>query len=222
MLLQAGEVSLSNDSITTQLKSDLVLLKDSSAVFNDTTQVFFFSKDTIPTTPPRVKAKFQPDPDMAVWLAAVVPGLGQIYNRQYWKLPIVYGGVMGLAYAITWNNQMYVDYRKAYVDLKDSDPNSKFYENVLPAGVELNSSNLDYYTRLIKNKQDGYQRNRDLSIICAAVLYLLTMIDAYVDAQMHDFDISPDLSVQVAPAIMSPDAQAQTDGAVGLRCKLNF
>ncbi len=173
-----------------------------------------------PGTP--VKSNYQADPDMAVWLAAVVPGLGQIYNRQYWKLPIVYGGAMGLAYAISWNNQMYVDYRKAYIDLIDSNPDSKFYENVLPKGVVIDSSNKDYYTRTIKNKQDSYLRNRDLCIICTGVLYLLSMIDAYVDAQMADYDISPDLSLQVAPAVLPPSQYQQTDTSIGLRCKLKF
>ena len=178
-------------------------------------------QQTIPPGTP-VKSNYQVDPDMAVWLAAVVPGLGQIYNRQYWKLPILYGGAMGLAYAISWNNQMYVDYRKAYIDIIDANPDSKFYENVLPKGVVIDSSNKDYYTRTIKNKQDAYLRNRDLCIICTGVLYLLSMIDAYVDAQMADYDISPDLSLQVAPAVLPPSQYQQTDTSIGLRCKFKF
>ncbi len=222
LALHADEVSLQPDSVAFSFIAETEELLDSIATSQDSV-AFVFMADTVLSAPPvPVKSKFQPDPDMAVWLAAVVPGLGQIYNRQYWKLPIVYGGAMGLAYAISWNNQMFIDYRKAYVDLVDSNPNSTFYEHVLPKGVTIDNSNKDYYTRLIKNKQDGYQRNRDLSIICTAVLYLLTMIDAYVDAQMHDYDISPDLSVQVAPAIMPPNEQQQTDAAVGLRCKFSF
>jgi hypothetical protein len=187
----------------------------------DTGLVFIPVSTPLPAETP-VKSSFQPDPDMAVWLAAVVPGLGQIYNRQYWKLPIVYGGAMGLGYAISWNNQMYIDYRKAYVDLIDADPNSTFYTKVLPNGVVIDASNKDYYTRTLKNKQDAYQRNRDLCIICTGVLYLLTLIDAYVDAQMADYDISPDLSLQVAPAVLPPSQYQQTDTSIGLRCKLKF
>ena len=204
-------------------------MADTTFVLGDTAQVqaelpVLFLQPKQSTIPPetRVKSNYQADPDMAVWLAAVVPGLGQIYNRQYWKLPIVYGGAMGLAYAISWNNQMYIDYRKAYVDIIDANPDSKFYENVLPKGVVIDSSNKDYYTRTIKNKQDSYLRNRDLCIICAGVLYLLSMIDAYVDAQMADYDISPDLSLQVAPAVLPPSQYQQTDTSIGLRCKLKF
>lgn len=202
---------------------------DTTHVVADTMQVqaenpvvyLHTDKQTIPPGTP-VKSNYKADPDMAVWLAAVVPGLGQIYNRQYWKLPIVYGGAMGLGYAISWNNQMYIDYRKAYVDLIDADPNSTFYTKVLPNGVVIDASNKDYYTRTLKNKQDAYQRNRDLCIICTGVLYLLTLIDAYVDAQMADYDISPDLSLQVAPAVLPPSQYQQTDTSIGLRCKLKF
>lgn len=204
--------------------TDVVLVPDSTSInAPDST----FTLITLPPATPLpagtpVRSRFMPDPDMAVWLAAVVPGLGQIYNRQYWKLPIVYGGAMGLAYAIMWNNQMYIDYHKAYVDLVANDPRATYYEHLLPAGVTITSENRDYYKRTFKNKQDSYQRYRDLSIVGVAVLYLLTLIDAYVDAQMADYDISPDLSIQIAPAVMAPAQYQQTDTSVGVRCKLKF
>lgn len=185
----------------------------------DTGLVFIPVSTPLPAETP-VKSSFQPDPDMAVWLAAVVPGLGQIYNRQYWKLPIIYGGTMGLAYAISWNNQMYIDYRKAYLDAIDHDPSTNYYVNVISKaeGETLTSTDI----QRIKNRQDTYLRNRDLCIIFTGVLYLLTLIDAYVDAQMADYDISPDLSLQVAPAVIPPTQAQQNDASVGLRCRLKF
>lgn len=168
------------------------------------------------------KSTFQPDAQKSVWLAAVVPGLGQIYNRQYWKVPIIYGGALGLAYGITWNDRMYVDYRKGYVDLMDKDPSSNYYEYLLPEGVVLDNSNKDYYTRVIKTKLDNYRRNRDLCIIASAVFYLLTIIDAYVDAQMFDYDISSDLSLEVVPTVIAPSATHEQESSVGLSCKLKF
>ncbi len=168
------------------------------------------------------KSTFQPDAQKSVWLAAVVPGLGQIYNRQYWKVPIIYGGALGLAYGITWNDRMYVDYRKGYVDLMDKDPSSTYYEYLLPEGVVLDNSNKDYYTRVIKTKLDNYRRNRDLCIIASAVFYLLTIIDAYVDAQMFDYDISSDLSLEVVPTVIAPSATHEQESSVGLSCKLKF
>ena len=168
------------------------------------------------------KSTFQPDAQKSVWLAAVVPGLGQIYNRQYWKVPIIYGGALGLAYGITWNDRMYVDYRKGYVDLMDKDPNTNYFEYLLPEGVTLNNSNKDYYTRVIKTKLDNYRRYRDLCIIASAVFYLLTIIDAYVDAQMFDYDINPDLSLEVVPTVIAPSAAHEQESSVGLSCKLKF
>lgn len=165
---------------------------------------------------------FQPDAQKAVWLAAVVPGLGQIYNRQYWKVPIIYGGTLGLVYGITWNDRMYVDYRKGYVDLMDKDPNTNYFEHLLPSGVVLDNSNSSYYTKIIKTKLDNYRRYRDLCIIGTAVLYLLSIIDAYVDAQMFDYDISPDLSLEVAPTLIAPSSSYEQDTSVGLSCKLKF
>ena len=168
------------------------------------------------------KSTFQPDAQKSVWLAAVVPGLGQIYNRQYWKVPIIYGGALGLAYGITWNDRMFVDYNKGYVDLMDKDPNTNYFEYLLPEGVTLNNSNKDYYTRVIKTKLDNYRRYRDLCIIASAVFYLLTILDAYVDAQMFDYDINPDLSLEVVPTVIAPSAAHEQESSVGLSCKLKF
>ena len=67
---------------------------------------------------------WKPNPQRALWLAMVLPGAGQIYNRKFWKLPIIYGGFMGCIYALTWNNMMYKDYSQAYLDLMDDDPGS--------------------------------------------------------------------------------------------------
>ena len=165
---------------------------------------------------------FKPDAQKSVWLAAVVPGLGQIYNRQYWKVPIIYAGTLGLVYGITWNDRMYVDYRKGYIDLMDNNPNTNYFNYLLPEGTVLDASNKDYYTRTIKTKLDNYRRYRDLCIIATAVLYLLTMVDAYVDAQLFDYDISPDLSLQVTPAVIAPSSSYEQESSVGLSCKLKF
>lgn len=163
-----------------------------------------------------------PDPGMAAWIAALFPGAGQIYNRQYWKVPIVYAGFAGLSYAITWNNGMYVDYRKGYTDLCGSDPTAKYYEYLLPEGVTINASNIDYYKRTFKSKMEGYQRNRDLSIMATAILYLLSIIDAYVDAQLRDYDVSPDLSMSITPTVIPPTQDKALESSVGVSCKLKF
>ena len=147
-----------------------------------------------------------PNPSRATWLAVIVPGLGQIYNRSYWKLPIVYGAFMGCAYAITWNARMYNDYKEAYRDILldselSSDP-TRSYNAILPPGYTIESmGGRSQYTSTLNSRQSRYRRYRDLSIAATVAVYILSIIDAYVDAQLFDFDISPDLSINVQPQL---------------------
>lgn len=143
---------------------------------------------------------YKPDPQKAIWYSALCPGLGQLYNRRYWKLPIVGAGVVGIAYAIGWNGKYYTAYTNAYRDIADDNPNTNSYLDLLPKGYT--DYNISQLTTLIKNRQQIYRRYRDLSIIGAVGVYLICMIDAYVDAQLYDFDMSPDLSFR--PQSISP------------------
>lgn len=206
--------------VTNWLSANAATVMSDSIYITETSDTIVVQSE--PQTSQVAIAVFQPDAQKAVWLAAVVPGLGQIYNRQYWKVPIIYGGTLGLVYGITWNDRMYVDYRKGYVDLMDKDPNTNYFEHLLPSGVVLDNSNSSYYTKIIKTKLDNYRRYRDLCIIGTAVLYLMSIIDAYVDAQMFDYDISPDLSLEVAPTLIAPSSSYEQDTSVGLSCKLKF
>ncbi len=146
-------------------------------------------------------AQFRPDPIRAMWLALVFPGGGQIYNRKYWKLPIIYGGYLGCAYALTWNNQMLKDYSQAYLDIMDSDPNTKSYEKMLPMGYDITGKE-DRFKEIFKNKKNHFRRFRDMSIFAFAGVYLLSVVDAYVDAELSSFDISEDLSLHLEPGVM--------------------
>jgi hypothetical protein len=143
---------------------------------------------------------YKPDPQKAIWYSALCPGLGQLYNRRYWKLPIVGAGVMGIAYAIGWNGKYYTAYTNAYRDIADDNPNTDSYLDLLPKGYT--GYNIAQLTTLVKNRQQTFRRYRDLSIIGAVGVYLICMIDAYVDAQLYDFDMSPDLSFR--PQSVSP------------------
>ena len=104
---------------------------------------------------------WRPDAKRAMWLAVVLPGAGQIYNRKYWKLPIVYGGFVGCYYAMRWNNQMYHDYSQAYIDLMDNDPQSQSYKQFLHLGNQIDASNIDRYKELFRKRKDRYRRWRD-------------------------------------------------------------
>lgn len=168
--------------------------------------------------------KWRPDPKKALWLAVVLPGAGQIYNRKYWKLPIVYGGFVGCIYAMQWNNQMYHDYSQAYIDLVDNDPNTQSYNQFLHLGTKIDSSNASRYESLFKKRKDYYRRYRDLSFFILVGVYGLSIIDAYVDASLSEFDISEDLSLRVEPTVIN-DKQHNNplrSSALGIRCALTF
>ncbi len=183
---------------------------------------------------------FKPNPTKAI-LLAFIPGMGQVYNRKYWKLPIVYGGFMACMYAITWNNKNYQDYTGIYKSMVfDADRYRKVLETEdeeAIADFELtpNSPWVEYfgseeramqnitntnYQNQFKSRKDYFRRYRDLSIIIMAGVYFITLVDAYVDAQLFDFDISPDLSMRVEP-VVSPQTR-YSSRSIGFSCSLTF
>lgn len=168
------------------------------------------------------KIPFNPSPTRAIWLSALFPGLGQIYNRRYWKLPIIIGGFMGLGYATSWNNNQYQDYMQGYRDLLDSDPNTKSYMNFFPPTISEGDLDQEWLKNIFKQRKDYYRRNRDLCIISIVAVYLLCIVDAYIDASMAHFDISPNLSMDVAPAMMVSPSPTGRKAALGLNWALTF
>ena len=145
------------------------------------------------------KKILNPDPTRAVWMSALFPGLGQIYNRRYWKLPIVVAGFMGLGYGMSWNNTQYQDYSNGYMDLMSDDPNKNSYMNFFPPNTDVESLDKNWLKSVFQTRKNFYRRNRDLCIICMVGVYLIAIVDAYVDAQLAHFDISPDLSLDISP-----------------------
>ncbi len=166
------------------------------------------------------KKEFNPDPTRAVWMSALFPGLGQIYNRRYWKLPIVVGGFMGLGYATSWNNKMLKDYTQAYRDLTDSDPGTNSYMNFFPPTTNEGDIDKTWLTSVMRSRRDYYRRNRDLCIIFVVGLYLLCMVDAYVDASLAHFDISDNLSMDLTPTMLGSPVPSKP--AFGLNWAFTF
>lgn len=163
---------------------------------------------------------FSPDPMKAVWFSALCPGAGQIYNRRFWKLPIVIGGYMGLAYGYSWNNRYYKDYTTAYLDIMDNDPTTKSYMDFLPSTWTEENVDRDWLKDVLKRRKDFYRRNRDLCIISMIGVYLVCMVDAYVDAQLFHFDISPNIALQLSPAVIEP--MRNDSFTLGMHCAINF
>lgn len=217
-------VLLPADSVQVPLLADMdrsitVLGDSATAVYADSMQIAV--GDTLDLNR---FADWKPDPIRAMWLGMVFPGGGQVYNHKYWKLPIVYGGVLGCIYAVSWNAQMLRDYSQAYQDIMDSDPTTNSHLEMLPLGYNITGRE-DHFKSVFKRKKDFYRRNRDLSIFCIAGVYLLSIIDAYVDAELSTFDIGRDLSLSVSPAVVSAspiNAANLLDGTPGVSIKLNY
>lgn len=213
-----------NDSIQTSkisIGSQDIIKNDTVAWVDDKLAVNKSADKVIKNSKP-----FKPDPNKAVLYSAIFPGLGQIYNRKYWKLPIVYGGFLGFTYAISWNGRQYNDYTAAYKAIMSennmSDEMVAIWSVFLPKGTDPHSLSSDRILSLqksFKRNRDSYRRYRDLSIIGAVAFYGLCMIDAYVDAHLFDFDISPDLSLRVEPQ-MQTDPFAQR--SFGVQCSFKF
>lgn len=171
---------------------------------------------------------WRPEPKRALWLALVIPGAGQIYNRKYWKLPIFYGGFVGCIYALSWNGQMYHDYSQAYLDIMDDDPATQSYNNFLHLGTRVTPQNEERFKTIFKSRKDRFRRWRDLSVFAMIGVYALSVIDAYVDASLSDFDISRDLSLHVQPAVIGSGGGSQAglwnkrNNALGVQCCISF
>lgn len=214
----------------------LVVLWQSAAVravdaSGDTTRVQRQLADTLDME--AAKENVRPhSPHRATIYAMVLPGLGQVYNRQWWKLPILYGGVGATVYGIGWNSRNLKKYKSAYIDYslyieeKAKNPEIPYPENpswekvYLGGGVEnfTAQQQANFQTQL-KNRKTNFKRNRDLLYIVMGGIYAIQIIDACVFAHFYDFEINEDLSLNVQPdSFYTPAA----GGMVGLTLTLNF
>ena len=199
-----------------------ILFGDSLATTTDSTSVVVLNKKD--KKPKRDWNTWKPNPQRALWLALVIPGAGQIYNRKFWKLPIIYGGFIGCIYALTWNNMMYKDYSQAYLDIMDDDPGTASYNKFLHLGVQITEANEERYKQLFKSRKDKYRRWRDMSFFVMLGVYALSVVDAYVDAELSEFDISKDLSLKVSPVVIPNHSGGNMlqASSYGLNCCITF
>ena len=143
----------------------------------------------------------------ATTLAMICPGAGQLYNKSYWKVPIVVGAFATMGYVIDWNARGYKRYRTAYNQVVNGQPDE--FEG-------------RYSAEYLKNMKDNFRRNRDLCIILTGALYLLNIVDAHVDAHLKDYDISDDLSVRLEPTVFQNYASRNGYYGVGMSLKVTF
>lgn len=222
-VIQVDSVGIYTDSISNitnaaeeNLEVDSLLFErivaDSITVVNEQNtgwltgdSVTILRADSIaPVAIPATQA-WTPNPAKATWLAVIFPGGGQIYNRKYWKLPIIYGGFAGCAYALNWNNNMYKDYAQAYLDIMDKDPTTNSYVDLIRTATPIDENTDTQYGPRLKRQKDYYRRYRDISVFAFIGVYLLSILDAYVDAELSNFDITPDISMRLEPAVINSD-----------------
>jgi hypothetical protein len=171
-------------------------------------QQYSYAQDTLSVTKP-AKHKFKAEPLRATMLAVSFPGLGQIYNRKIWKIPFVYAGFGGLIYSVRFNSKNYNLYMKAYQDFTDAIPETKSYQALIKADPSTydpvlypNSyvpSSASYYKDGMLRMVDYYKRYRDLSYIGIAAWYLVSILDANVDASLFNYDVNDNLDIAVFP-----------------------
>jgi Family of unknown function (DUF5683) len=173
-----------------------------------------FAQDTLAVAKP-LRHRFKPETLKATMMAVSFPGLGQIYNRKFWKIPVVYVGFGALIYTAGFNSKNYILYMKAYQDFTDAIKETDSYLKVIPPSVERNTydplwnpkgydlSTYLYYKDAMLRMVDYYKRYRDLSYIGIAGWYLISILDANVDASLFNYDISPNLDIAVAPMQLS-------------------
>lgn len=195
-------------------------VRDTVNLANDSASVYL--------APPKIKIH---SPHKASFYAAILPGLGQAYNKKYWKIPLLYAGIGGMAYGIHFNSKQYKNYRSAYRDLVIGDPGNTSYLDYARIYFRLSDDTGDEevmsmalsnagFKSSLESKKNYYRRYRDLSYMGMVAIYIIQIVDAAVDAHFHNFDVGDDLSMQVEPAMMAP-APGEFAG-VGLQLKLKF
>jgi hypothetical protein len=167
----------------------------------------------------------------ATMMAVTFPGLGQVYNRKYWKIPIVYAGFGALFYSANHNSKSYKMYVRAYQDFTDAVPETQSYIPLIPVSPDnydpvlfpksYKPATATYYEEGMLRLVDYYKRYRDLSYIGIAGWYLLSILDANVDASLFNYDISNNLDLTLVP-IQTTLPGGYVGAGISLDLKFNF
>ena len=189
-----------------------------------------FAQDTLSVIKPQ-KQHFRAEPLKATMMAIALPGAGQIYNRKFWKIPVVYAGFGVLFYTAGVNAKNYTLYMQAYQDFTDVIPETDSYVDVIPDDPAVydpvlhpdtyDPSTASYYEDGLLEMVDYYKRYRDLSYIGIAAWYLISILDANVDASLFDFDVTDNLDISFAPTFI-PLPGGYTGAGLSASIKMTF
>jgi hypothetical protein len=162
-----------------------------------------------PPVPDSIREK-EHSPTKATIMSMCLPGLGQVYNKKYWKVPVIYAGFGVLTYLIIFNTNYYLEYKSAYIESTNGDSTGNYSEIVkkYPASSILSSA-------------EYYRRNLEITVIITALFYALNILDATVDAHLFTYDINKDLSFRIEPVLIPP-AVRSGNYASGIRLCLKF
>ncbi|PKQ69233.1 hypothetical protein BZG01_01440 [Labilibaculum manganireducens] len=174
-------------------------------------------------------------PHKATMYSVIFPGLGQAYNKKYWKIPILYAGIGVTVYAINWNTKNYKKYKSGFKDFSEfydwkalseeeklvtEKPTADSYQKILENDWEETDSRTDtWFKTTLQNGKDSYKHDRDLSYIILVGVYVLNIVDAAVDAHFTNFNVNNDLTIKVEPAV---SYSAFSGNSLGFRCQITF
>ena len=187
----------------TSVSAQTILSADSTYVAKDST-VFRSLDQNQPVTEISMQAP-EHDPTKAALLSAAIPGLGQAYNKKYWKIPIVWAGLGTFGYFIKWNDDRYQYYRRQLIYEVEKDPDYP------------NETGLDQST--LTSARNTYRKSRDQLAIYGILFYLIQIVDANVDAHLIEFDVNQDLSVRFEPEYVPIDVGGSS---MGMAIKFKF
>ena len=193
-------------------------------------QVLYAQEQELPAPADTLKQK-EHSPRKAWILSAAIPGLGQVYNQKYWKVPVVYAGFGVLVYFVIFNTNYYKDYKYGLMDFTDTIPGTDSYldlisKNLDPATFDpvlypdtYNPTTATWFEKQLRNNMKYYRRNRDLSYIGIGLWYILNIIDATVDAHLFDYDIGDDLTLHLEPGLRNSPYSPET---IGIKLTFQF
>lgn len=195
---------------TIVVKPDTLKAKEAKYIRPKGTRKFYWNINDYPTADSSLAArkKRRHSPLYAALFSAALPGLGQAYNKKYWKIPIVYAGLGGLGYACYYTASNFVGYRNAYrAQVATVPDNFASYKGVSDEAT-------------LKSYRDYFKKNLDISAICTGVFYLLNIVDATVDAHLFEWNMKDDIHLTWQPVMITNPNYAST--APGVRLNLNF
>ena len=210
----------SNDTIPHSLSGDSTVFVP---YYLDNDTIHIIAGEIVQVIIPEKEEKYH-SPHRASMYSAIIPGAGQFYNKKYWKIPILYGGIGGVAYAISFNSERYNYYRGAYRDFIIRDPANKSYLEIIQGTVmteeRIYGDAQQWFRDYLNNSKNRFKRYRDISYAVMVFVYLINIIDASIDAHFYYFDMSDDLSFVIEPTYFH--FNTDLGGAFGLSFRFTF